>query len=163
MARFSQAHQIRGNIWEVLLPQDAKVGKESQFWGHLRLYLKFKGQNLGYLSPILLEAKFGAPTRISEANFGAKPPDLLIWKYSLGLASTKGPLIQKYRGPIHCLYTSVFEVVYSFQASRQRNRISLSCTSGKFISVKPGLGNQFNYQKVIAILNVIDQILSGQY
>ena len=39
-------------IWEVLLPQDAKVGKESQFWGHLGLYLKFEGQNLGYLSPI---------------------------------------------------------------------------------------------------------------
>ena len=36
--------------------------------------LKFRGQNLGYLSPIFLEAKFGAPTRISEANFGAKPP-----------------------------------------------------------------------------------------
>ena len=45
-------------------------------------YLKFRGQNLGYLSLIFLEAKFGAPTRISEANFGAKPPspDLLIWK-----------------------------------------------------------------------------------
>ena len=37
-------------------------------------YLKFRGQNLGYLSPIFLEAKFEAPTRISEANFGAKPP-----------------------------------------------------------------------------------------
>ena len=42
-------------------------------------YLKFRGQNLGYLSLIFLEAKFGAPTRISEANFGAKPPDLPIW------------------------------------------------------------------------------------
>ena len=42
--------------------------------------LKFRGQNLGYLSPIFLEAKFGAPKIISEANFGAKPPDLLIWK-----------------------------------------------------------------------------------
>ena len=79
-ARFSQFHRIRGKNWEVLLPQDAKVGKESQVWGHLRLYLKFKGQNLGYLSPIFLQAKFGAPTRISEAKFGAKsppPPDLL--------------------------------------------------------------------------------------
>ena len=36
--------------------------------------LKFRGQNLGYLSPIYLEAKFWAPTRISEANFGAKRP-----------------------------------------------------------------------------------------
>ena len=37
-------------------------------------YLKFNGQNLGYLSPIILEAGFGALRRISEANFGAKPP-----------------------------------------------------------------------------------------
>ena len=37
-------------------------------------YLKFRGQNLGYLSLIFLEAKFGAPTRISEAKFGVKPP-----------------------------------------------------------------------------------------
>ena len=44
-------------------------------------YLKFRGQNLGYLSLIFLEAKFGAPARISEANFGVKSPDLLIWKY----------------------------------------------------------------------------------
>ena len=61
-ARFSQVHQIRGKIWGALSLQDAKIGKESQFWGHLGLYLKFKGQNLGYLSPIFLEAKFGAPT-----------------------------------------------------------------------------------------------------
>ena len=37
-------------------------------------YLKFRGRNLEYLSLIFLEAKFGAPTSISEANFGAKPP-----------------------------------------------------------------------------------------
>ena len=76
----SSSPNIR-KIWEVLLPQDVKVGEASQFWGHLGLYLKFKWQNLGYLSPTFLEAKFGAPTRISEANFGAKPPDLLILKY----------------------------------------------------------------------------------
>ena len=29
---------------------------------------------MGYLSLIFLESKFGAPTRISEAKFGAKPP-----------------------------------------------------------------------------------------
>ena len=61
-ARFSQVHQIRGKIWGVLSLEDPKIGKESQFWGHLGLYLKFKGQNLGYLSPIFLGAKFGAPT-----------------------------------------------------------------------------------------------------
>ena len=39
-----------------------KNWEKTQFWGHLGLYLKFKVQTLGYLSPISLEAKFGAPT-----------------------------------------------------------------------------------------------------
>ena len=39
----------------------------------LESYLKFKGQNLEYLSPIILEAQFGALTRISKVNFGATP------------------------------------------------------------------------------------------
>ena len=33
-ASSGQVHQIRGKTWEVLLPQDAKVGKKSQFCGH---------------------------------------------------------------------------------------------------------------------------------
>ena len=62
-------------IWEVLLLQDAKVGKESQFWGHLGVYLKFKGQNLAYLSPIFLEAKFrGSYTNFSLKFWGQAPP-----------------------------------------------------------------------------------------
>ena len=64
----------------------SSVTTRRKSWGKipiLRSYLKFRGQNVGYLSLIFLEAKFGAPTRISEANFAAKPPppDLLIWKY----------------------------------------------------------------------------------
>ena len=70
-ARSGQVRQIRGKTWEVLLPQDAKVGKKIPMLGSS---LKFRGQNLGYLSPIFLEAKFGAPTILSEANFGAMPP-----------------------------------------------------------------------------------------
>ena len=58
-----------------------KLGKSP----NLGSYLKFTGQDLGYLSFIFLEAKFGAPTRISEAKFGAKPPSLLIWKYPPGI------------------------------------------------------------------------------
>ena len=61
-ARFSQVQQVGGKIWGVLLLQDPNIGKESQFWGRLGLYLKIKGQNLEHLSPIFLEAKFGAPT-----------------------------------------------------------------------------------------------------
>ena len=67
---FSTAALASQVLWDVLLLQDPKIWKESQFWWHLGLNLKFKGQKLGYLSPILLEAKFGA-----------KAPDLFIWKY----------------------------------------------------------------------------------
>ena len=70
-ARSGQVHQIRGKIREILLPQDTKVGKKILILGS---NLKFRGQNLEYLSLIFLEAKFGAPTRNSEANFGAKTP-----------------------------------------------------------------------------------------
>ena len=80
-ARSGQVHQLRGKIWEALSLQDAKVGEKVSILGS---YLKFRGQNLRYLSFIFLEAKFGAPTRISEAKFGAKPPDLPIWKYPPG-------------------------------------------------------------------------------
>ena len=69
--RSGQVHQIRGTTWEVLLPQDAKVGKKIPILGS---YLKFREKNLGYFSLIFLEAKFEAPTRNSEADFGAKPP-----------------------------------------------------------------------------------------
>ena len=95
-ARFSQVHQIRGKIWEVLLPQDAKFGKESQFRGHLLLYLKFKGKNLGYLSAIFLEAKFGAPIRISEANiWGQAPQPLNMEAPPLGMNDATSALLRK--------------------------------------------------------------------
>ena len=71
-ARSSQVHQIRGKTREVPLPQDAKVGRSPNFG--VISEIRGGGQNLRYLSPIFLKAKFGAPTGISESNFGAKPP-----------------------------------------------------------------------------------------
>ena len=69
MARFIQIYQIKGKTWKVLSPQDAKVGENPYF---------------GVISDIQT-AKFGVFVtyttfrgKIWEANFGAKPPDLLI-------------------------------------------------------------------------------------
>ena len=73
-ARLSQVHQIRGKIWEVLSPQDTKFGKESQFWGHLGLYVKFKGQNLGYLSPIFCRQNLGLRHEFQGQILGPSPP-----------------------------------------------------------------------------------------
>ena len=85
-----------GKIWGKVWPSSqnrrknlgSSVTKRRKSWEKVPIlgsYLKFRGQNLGYLSFMFLESKFGAPTRISEAKFGAKPPDLLIWKYPLGV------------------------------------------------------------------------------
>ena len=87
--------KFRGKIWGKVRPSSqnkrknlgSSVTKRHKSWEKVPIlgsYLKFRGQNLGYLSFIFLEAKFGAPTRISEAKFGAKPPDLLVWKYPPG-------------------------------------------------------------------------------
>ena len=78
-----------GKIWGKVRPSStnkrknlgSSVTTKRKSWEKIPVlgsYLKFRGQNLGYLSLIFLEAKFGAPTRISEANFGVKPPDHLI-------------------------------------------------------------------------------------
>ena len=74
-----------GKIWGKVRPSSqnkrknlgSSVTKRRKSWEKVPIlgsYLKFRGQNLGYLSFIFLEAKFGAPTRISEAKFGSKPP-----------------------------------------------------------------------------------------
>ena len=78
-----------GKIWGKVRPSSpnkrknlgSSVSTRRKSWEKVPIlgsYPKFRQQNLGYLSLIFLEAKFGAPTRISEADFGAKPPDLLI-------------------------------------------------------------------------------------
>ena len=74
-----------GKIWGKVRPSSqskrknlgSSVTKRRKSWEKVPIlgsYLKFRGQNLGYLSFIFLEAKYGAPTRISEVKFGAKPP-----------------------------------------------------------------------------------------
>ena len=74
-----------GQIWGKVRPSSqnkrknlgSSVTKRPKSWEKVPIlgsYLKFRGQNLGYLSFILLEAKFRDPTRISDAKFGAKPP-----------------------------------------------------------------------------------------
>ena len=68
-ARSGQFHQIRGKNL------GSSVTTRRKSWEKIMMSsLKFRGQNLGYLSPIFLEAQFGAPTIVSEANFGPKPP-----------------------------------------------------------------------------------------
>ena len=68
-ARSDQVHQISGKIL------GSSVTTRRKSWVPiLGSYLKFRGQNLGYLPFMFLEAKFVAPTRISDAKFGGKIP-----------------------------------------------------------------------------------------
>ena len=71
--------KIRGKTWEVWYHKTQKLG---QNFGKEICHNDFgviSEIQMRYLSPIFLEVKFGAMTRISEALLG---PDLLIWKYS---------------------------------------------------------------------------------
>ena len=83
--------KFRGKIWGKVRPSSPNKRKNlgrsvttrRKSWEKVPIlgsYLKLRGQNLGYLSLKFLEVKFGAPTRVSEANFGVKRPDLPIWK-----------------------------------------------------------------------------------
>ena len=87
--RSGQVHKIRGKIWEVLSPKDTKVGKKYQFWGQ---YLKFRGQNLGYLSFIFLEANLGLQQEFQRQNLGPSPPpprppnmEIPPWEFTSGV------------------------------------------------------------------------------
>ena len=102
-----------GKIWSKVLPSSPTKRKSlgSSFttrhksWEKVPIlgsYLKFRGKNLRYLSfNIFLETKFGAPTRIAKAKFGAKPPNLLIWKYPPGHTSSSGKHLITGRCPKH--------------------------------------------------------------
>ena len=80
--RSGQVHKIRGKIWEVLSPKDAKVGKKYQFWGHAEIQRTKFGVFVIYT--------FGGKIWGSNKNFRGKiwgqapTPDLLIWKYPPG-------------------------------------------------------------------------------
>ena len=71
-----------GKIWGTTSQNKRKnlgssVTKRRKSWEKVPIlgsYLKFREQNLGYLSCIFLEAKFGAPTRISEATVWGQTP-----------------------------------------------------------------------------------------
>ena len=85
--RSGQVHKIRGKIWEVLSPKDTKVGKKYQFWGQ---YLKFRGQNLGYLSFIFLKANLGLQQEFQRQNLGPSPPrppnmEVPPWEFTSGV------------------------------------------------------------------------------
>ena len=72
-AKFGVRSPNQRKTWGGLVPQEAKGGT------FLGSYLKFKRQNLGYFSPVLLVAKFGADTNF-KGKFWSQPPSHIIWK-----------------------------------------------------------------------------------
>ena len=69
-ARSSQVHQIRGKIWEVLLPQGAKVWKNPNFG----VKSEIQRTKFGVFVTYIVGGKIWGSNKISEANFGAKRP-----------------------------------------------------------------------------------------
>ena len=76
-------------IWEVLLLQDANVGKESQFWGHLGVGIsEIQRAKFGVFVTYISGGKVqGLLHEFQWQILGPNPPDLLIWKYPLGIKS----------------------------------------------------------------------------
>ena len=72
-------------IWEVLLLQDAKVGKESQFWGAFGGISEIQRAKFGVVVTYIFGGKVqGVLHEFHCQILGPNPSDLLIWKYSPG-------------------------------------------------------------------------------
>ena len=74
-----------GKIWGKVRPSSqnkrknlgCSVTKRRKSWEKVPIlgsYLKFRGQNLGYLSFMFLEAKFGLQQEFQRPNLGPSPP-----------------------------------------------------------------------------------------
>ena len=74
-----------GKIWGKVQPNSPNERKNlggsvtirHKSWGKIPIlgsYLKFRGQNLGYLLPIFLEAEFGDPKEFQRQILGPSPP-----------------------------------------------------------------------------------------
>ena len=91
---------------------------------------------MGYLSFIFLEVKF-------EVKFGAKPPDLLIWKYPLGVRPRRLGLPQ--------VNSSLFEPVTLVYLSRQHGKSVMTCMlvlSGRvelYMVMNGGVKNKYEH------------------
>ena len=80
-ARSGQVHQIRGKFWEVLSPQDAKVGKKSQFCSHI---WNSEGKIWGICDLYFWRQNLGLQQEFQRQILGPSPSDLQIWKYPPG-------------------------------------------------------------------------------
>ena len=77
-ARSGQVHQIRGKTWEVLSPQDAKVGKVPVLGSS-----EIHGAKFGVFATYISGGKIWGSNKNFRGKFwGQAPPNLLIWKYS---------------------------------------------------------------------------------
>ena len=68
-ARSGQVHQIRGKTWEVLAPQDAKVGKSPNFG----VISKIQRAKFGVFVIYTFGGKIWGSNKNFRGNFGAKP------------------------------------------------------------------------------------------
>ena len=85
--RSGQVHKIRGKIWEVLSPKRHKSWEKVPILGSVSEIQRAK---FGVFVIYIFGGKFEAPTRISEAKFGAKPPrppnmEVPPWEFTSGV------------------------------------------------------------------------------
>ena len=94
-ARSGQVHQAREKIWEVLSPQDAKVGEKFQFWGQI---WNSEGKIWGTCHLYFWRQNLGLQQEFQRQILGPSAPDLLIWKYPLGISVHTGNICSDIQG-----------------------------------------------------------------
>ena len=80
MARSGQVHQIRGKVWEVLSPQDAKVGGSPNFG----VISEIQRAKFGVFVIYIFGGKIWGSNKNFRGKIWGEAPDFLIWKYPLG-------------------------------------------------------------------------------
>ena len=86
--RSGQVHKIRGKIWEVLSPKDAKVGKKYQFWG---LISEIQRAKFGvFVIYIFGERIWGSNKNFRGKIWGQAPPrppnmEVPPWEFTSGV------------------------------------------------------------------------------
>ena len=83
-ARSGHFHQTRRKAWEVLSPQDAKLGKKSPFWGHI---WNSQGDIWGNCHQYFWRQNLGLQQEFQRQFLGPSPPRPPNMEVPLGIFS----------------------------------------------------------------------------
>ena len=114
-ARSGQVHEIRGKLGKFRYHKTQKLGKSPNFG----VISEIQRAKFGVSVTYIFEGKilFLFQQEFQRQIFRAKPPNLLIWKYPLGLK--RGNMLHVFdlvfKNMQHCCLLELFQIDQSFQ------------------------------------------------